>query len=104
MKFDSEIYLEATTDELFRRIHKRGRKEESDISFEYLDTLNEAYKKYAKKFSKWKFLLDKIYTRTKISKWKILLDKIFWVEISTWRNSPGRKFPNRKFPSQIFHY
>ena len=52
MKFDSEIYLEATTDELFRRIHKRGRKEESDISFEYLDTLNEAYKKYAKKFSK----------------------------------------------------
>lgn len=75
MKFDSEIYLEATTDELFRRIHRRGRKEESDISFEYLDTLNETYKKYAKKFSKWNFLLDKIF------EWKnFLLGQNFRVE------------------------
>lgn len=67
MKFDSEIYLEATTDELFSRIHKRGRKEESDISFEYLDTLNETYKKYAKKFTKWKFHPRKILTTSKFS-------------------------------------
>lgn len=49
MNFDAEIYLEAPTDELFKRIHKRGRKEETDMSFEYLDILNEAYKKYYQK-------------------------------------------------------
>ncbi len=40
------MYLEAPTSELFKRIHNRGRKEETDMSFEYLNTLNEAYEKY----------------------------------------------------------
>ena len=88
MKFDSEIYLEATTDELFRRIHKRGRKEESDISYEYLDTLNETYKKYAKKFSKWFSEWQNFLSR------KFLLDKIFTRLNSTWQ----------KFRVKIFHY
>ena len=40
---DLVIYLQATTEVLLGRIHKRGRPFERDISPEYLETLSEAY-------------------------------------------------------------
>ena len=40
---DRIIYLQASLDELLRRIAKRGRPFENDMDPEYLETLNEAY-------------------------------------------------------------
>ena len=40
---DLVIYLQATTEVLLDRIHRRGRTFERDISREYLETLSEAY-------------------------------------------------------------
>jgi deoxyadenosine/deoxycytidine kinase len=40
---DLVLYLQATTDVLLDRIHRRGRPFERDISREYLETLSEAY-------------------------------------------------------------
>lgn len=40
---DLVIYLQATTEVLLERIHRRGRPFERDISREYLETLSEAY-------------------------------------------------------------
>jgi len=42
-KPDYIIYLQATTDRLLSNIRQRGRKYESPISQDYLNTLNEAY-------------------------------------------------------------
>jgi deoxyguanosine kinase len=40
---DLVVYLQASTDKLFERIQKRGRKYEKAISREYLEALNNAY-------------------------------------------------------------
>ncbi len=43
VKPDLVVYLQATTDVLLERIHRRGRPFEREISREYLETLSEAY-------------------------------------------------------------
>ncbi|HVP38419.1 MAG TPA: deoxynucleoside kinase [Candidatus Saccharimonadales bacterium] len=42
-KPDIVVYLQAPTETLMKRIQKRGRPYESEMSFEYLEQLNEAY-------------------------------------------------------------
>ena len=47
---DIVLYLKAPTEFLYRRIKRRGREFERNISFEYLDLLNRKYDKYFSKF------------------------------------------------------
>ncbi len=42
-KPDIVVYLQGSTDVLMERIRKRAREFERDMSYEYIDTLNEAY-------------------------------------------------------------
>ena len=43
---DLVIYLQAETKTLFERVIQRGREIEKNVSFEYLDLLNESYKEF----------------------------------------------------------
>lgn len=43
---DLVIYLQAETKTLFERVIQRGREVEKNMSFDYLDLLNESYKKF----------------------------------------------------------
>ena len=43
---DMVVYLQGATDVLIQRVEKRNRTEEKNISFEYLDEVNQAYAHY----------------------------------------------------------
>jgi deoxyguanosine kinase len=49
---DLVIYLQAATDVLMRRIKKRRRKEEGDLSRDYLEQVNQAYNRFFFHYSK----------------------------------------------------
>ena len=46
IKPDLVIYLQADTDLLIKNIAKRGRRMEKNITWEYIDTLNQVYTEY----------------------------------------------------------
>jgi deoxyadenosine/deoxycytidine kinase len=46
IKPDMVIYLQADTDTLMKNIAKRGREMEEEITYEYLDALNQVYTEY----------------------------------------------------------
>jgi deoxyadenosine/deoxycytidine kinase len=45
-RVDYVVYLQVSTDELMRRIEKRGRQFEFNMDYDYIDALNEAYNHY----------------------------------------------------------
>ena len=54
------IYLQVSTDEAIRRIHKRGRLDEIDVEREYWDMLNQFYEKNYRAFNLGQLLVLKV--------------------------------------------
>lgn len=54
------IYLQVSTDEAIRRIHKRGRPDEVEVEKEYWDLLNKFYEENYKDFNLAKLLVLKV--------------------------------------------
>ena len=50
------IYLEIDTDEAIRRVKRRGRSCEQDVSFEYWDKINKSYDSFFKEYNKSRLL------------------------------------------------
>ena len=99
-KPDLVIYLQAKTETLYKRIRSRGIEMEKDISYDYLESLNEAYKEFFLNYDNSPVLIvnsEFIDFTSKEDDFLMLLSKL----MEFFNNPEGRKMYFNPSPSFI---
>ena len=97
---DLVVYLQANTETLFKRIINRGIEMEKNISFEYLESLNECYKDFFLSFERSPVLIvntESIDLANNISDFQLLVERL----LQYFNNPEGRKIYFNPSPSLL---
>ena len=97
---DLVVYLQANTETLFKRIINRGIEMEKNISFEYLESLNECYKDFFLSFERSPVMIvntESIDLANNISDFQLLVERL----LEYFNNPEGRKIYFNPSPSLL---